>query len=148
VVFWPSSSPSNGSGPTANQDTTATPASGPRMIELALNDVALTSIFVSQLGLTDGTLSNIQATPQANDGLLIKLNLNIHSNGISRVMPVELDTAVGIDAQKNLQLKVLHLKRDGLDAGPAAAATMQNALNKLVLEALMPALHNQLQSAQ
>ncbi|HET8845752.1 MAG TPA: hypothetical protein VFN35_30075, partial [Ktedonobacteraceae bacterium] len=147
VVFWPSSSTS-GNGVAANQDGTATPASGPRMIQLALNDVALTSIFVSQLGLSDGTLSNIKAEPQPNDGLLLKLNLNIHSNGIDRVMPVELQTTIGTDAKQNLQLKVLHLKRDGLDAGPAAAATMQGALNKLMLEALMPALRGQLQSAQ
>lgn len=147
VVFWPFSSSNPGGG--ANRDqTTATPVSGPRMIQLALNNVALTSIFVSQLGLSDGTLSDIQAEPQPNDGLLLKLNLNIHNNGIDRVMPVELDTTIGIDDQQNLQLKVLHLKRDGLDAGPAAAASMQNALNHLMLEALMPALRGQLHSAQ
>ena len=150
LLLWPSSSSST-SSPTAGlagPNATSTPVSGPRMIDLALNNVALTSIFVSQLGLKDGTLSNIQTTPTANDGLIITLDLNINASGIHRVMPVELDTKLGLDKQQNLQLTVIHLKRDGLDAGPTAAASMQNALNQLVLSAIMPALRGQLQGAK
>ena len=118
------------------------------MIELALNNVALTSIFVSQLGLKDGTLSNIATMPVANDGLIITLNLNINTSGVHRVMPVEVDTTLGLDKQQNLQLTVTHLKRDGLDAGPSAAASMQDALNQMLLKAVMPALRGQLQGAK
>ncbi len=134
--------------PGSSPDATSTPIAGTRMINLALNNVALTSIFVSQLGLQDGTLSNIQTTPVANDGLVITLNLNIKANGIQRVMPVELDTQLGLDKQQNIQLTVVHLKRDGQDAGPAAAVSMQGALNELVLSTIMPALHSQLKGAK
>lgn len=147
ILLWPSA-PANSNASNTGSDPTSTPISGPRMIDLALNNVALTSIFVSQLGLKDGTLSNIQTTPAASDSLKITLNLNINLNGMQRVMPVELDTKVGLDKQQNLQLTVIHLKRDGLDAGPAAAASMQNALNQLILSTLMPALRGQLQGAK
>jgi hypothetical protein len=118
------------------------------MIELAMNDVALTSIFVSQLGLADGTLSNIHTTPVAGDGLVITLDLTINASGLHRVMPVELDTTLGLDTHQNLALTVQHVKRDGLDAGPTVAATMQSSLNQLVLKTVMPALHGQLQGAK
>jgi len=38
---------------------------------------------------------------------------------------------MAIDQQHNLQLQVTHVKRDGLDAGPTAAANMQSAMNRL-----------------
>src|SRR5581483_2883775 len=111
-------------------------------------NVALTSLFVTQLGLKDGTLSNIQASPAPNDGMVIKLDLNINTGGIQRVLPVELDTTLGLDTNQNIHLTVIHLKRDGLDAGPASAANMQGALNQLVMATIMPALHSQLQKAK
>lgn len=149
LLLWPSSqngpnAPGAANGPAA----TSTPVAGTRMIELAMNNVALTSIFVSQLDLKDGTLSDIQTYPAPNDGLIIKLNLNINAAGIHRVMPVELDTTLGLDAQQNIQLTVRHLKRDGLDAGQTAADSMQSALNQLVLATVMPALRGQLQGAK
>ncbi|HXR64408.1 MAG TPA: MFS transporter [Ktedonobacteraceae bacterium] len=150
LLFWPSSNNPNSSPTTSSTGpgATSTPIAGPRMIELALNNVALTSIFVSQLALKDSTLSNIATTPVANDGLVIRLDLNINASGIHRVMPVEVDTTLGLDKQQNLQLTVTHLKRDGLDAGPTAAASMQDALNQMLLKAVMPALHSQLQGAK
>lgn len=147
-IFWPASASNSANATGAGANPTATPIAGARMIELALNDVALTSIFAAQLGTSDGTLSNIQANPMPNDGLDLKLNLNINSNGIQRVLPVEVDTTLGLDSQQNLQLKVLRVKRDGIDAGPTVAASMQDALNKLVLTALMPSLRSQLQKAK
>lgn len=53
-----------------------------------------------------------------------------------------------MDSHQNLQLTVLHLKRDGRDAGSAAAASMQNALNQMVLATVMPALRGQLKGAR
>lgn len=148
LLLWPQS-PTTSNSPDANgSSSTSTPTSGPRMIELALNNTALTSLFVSQLGMKDGTLSNIQTTPVANDGLLVSLNLNINISGLHRVMPIELDTKLGLDGQQNIQLTVLHVRRDGLDAGPTAATSMQSALNKLVLSTVMPALRGQLQGAK
>ena len=149
LLLWPSSPASpNPSNASSGPGATSTPVAGPRMIELAMNNVALTSLFVSQLGLKDGTLSNIQASPAPNDSLIITLDLNINTGGIQRVLPVELDTTLGLDANQNIHLTVTHLKRDGLDAGPASAANMQGALNQLVQATIMPALHSQLQKAK
>jgi MFS family permease len=127
---------------------TATPVSGPRMIELALDKGALTSLFVSQLGLQQQTLTDMQVLPEPGDGLVLSLNLHIDASGIHRIMPVELDTTIGIDQHQNIFLHVLHLKRDGLDAGPAAAAHMEHALNQLLASSLMPSLRSQLKNAK
>jgi len=127
---------------------TATPVSGPRMIELALDKGALSSLFVSQLGLQQQALTDMQVLPEPNDGLVLSLNLHIDASGIHRIMPVELDSTIGIDQQQNIFLHVLHLKRDGLDAGPAAAAHMEHALNQLLASSLMPSLHSQLKNAK
>lgn len=128
--------------------TTPTPISGPRMIELALNDSALTSIFTQQLGLNSGALTDIRVAPAANDGIIIGLNLHIDASGIHRVLPVELDGVIGMDKQANIQLQVTHLKRDGLDAGQAAARNMQSALNQLLIASVMPALRATLKTAK
>ena len=127
---------------------TATPVSGPRMIELALDKGALSSLFVSQLGLQQQTLTDMQVLPEPGDGLVLSLNLHIDASGIHRIMPVELDTTIGIDQHQNIFLHVLHLKRDGLDAGPAAAAHMEHALNQLLASSLMPSLRSQLKNAK
>jgi MFS family permease len=139
-----SSNPAAGSGATP----TATPVSGPRMIELALDKGALSSLFVSQLGLQQKTLTDMQVLPEPGDGLVLSLNLHIDASGIHRIMPVELDSTIGIDQHQNIFLHVLHLKRDGLDAGPAAAAHMEHALNQLLASSLMPSLRSQLKNAK
>lgn len=149
LLLWPSSSSgSSATAISASAGASGTPVAGVRMIELAMNSEALTSIFVSQLGLKTGTLSNIQATPAPGDGLVLRLDLTINTNGIHRVLPVELDTTLGLDTHQNIQLTIRHLKRDGRDAGPAAAASMQGALNQLVLATVMPALRGQLRGAK
>jgi hypothetical protein len=144
-IFWPASSSS--STQTSLVTPTATPVAGPRAIDLALNNTALTSIFVSELGTTDNALSNMQASPLPNNGLSLKFDLNINSNGLQRTLPVEIDATISLDAQHNLQLKITHVIRDGNDAGPEVAASMQTALNQMLLTTVMPALHAQLQNA-
>lgn len=131
-----------------NTTGTAQPASGPRMIQLALDKAALTSVFVSQLNLQQGTLSDLNVTPLPNDVLALSLNLHIDTNGLHRVMPVELDGKISVDNQQNIQLQVYHVRRDGNDAGPAAAANMQAAMNQLLASAVMPALRGHLQGVQ
>lgn len=118
------------------------------MIQLALDDGALTSLFVSQLGLQQSAITDISVVPTPNDGVVLSLNLHIDSNGIHRIMPIELDSVLGIDKYQNIQLHVLHLKRDGLDAGPAAAANMESALNQMLISSLMPALRGQLKGVK
>lgn len=144
----PSATATPGSNPT--NAATATAIAGPRMVQLALDKGALTSIFVSQLNLKQGAgaLSDLNVTPTANDGLVLSLNLHIDANGIHRVMPIELDGIISTDSQQNLHLKVLHLKRDGQDAGSASAASMESAMNQLILTSVMPALRGQLKGVK
>ena len=141
------STTSNGA-PGSGETPTATPVSGPRMIQLALDHGALTSLFTSQLGLNQGTLTDMQVIPEPGDGVVLSLNLHIDASGIHRIMPIELDSTIGVDQQQNITLHVLHLKRDGLDAGPAAAAHMEQALNELLVSSLMPSLRHQLKNVK
>lgn len=130
-----------GTGPTA-------PVSGPRMMQLALDKGALTSIFVSQLNLQSGALTDLNVVPTPNDGLILSLNLHIDASGIHRMMPIEMDGVISIDQQQNLQLRVQRLLRDGNDAGPNAAVSMQTAINQMLTSSVMPALHGQLKGAK
>ncbi len=153
AFMWQSSvsnSASSASNPAtgSTQAPTATPISGPRMIELALDQTALSTLFTSQLGLNQGTITDMKVIPVPGDGVVLTLNLHINASGIHRIMPIELDSIIGVNQQQNITLHVLHLKRDGLDAGPTAAAHMEQALNQLVLSSLMPSLHSQLKNAQ
>lgn len=153
-MFQPdnSSTPAPAGGTTASTPQpaipTATPIAGPRMIQLALDKAALTSIFVQQLNLQSSVLSDLSVTPTPGNGLILNLNLHINANGIHRVMPIELDGVISINAQQNLQLTVTHLKRDGQNASSAAAAQMQIAMNQLIISAVMPALRGQLKGVQ
>jgi MFS family permease len=142
-----SSTTQNGPNRTGNA-TTATPIAGPRMIQLALDQEALTSIFATQLKMQNGILTDLKVRPTANDGLVLGMNLHIAANGINRTMPIELSGVINIDKQQNLQLQVTHLKRDGIDAGPEAAATMQTAVNQMLSMGVMPALRAQLKGVK
>lgn len=118
------------------------------MLQFALDQEALTSIFVAQLHVQQGTLSDLSVVPLAQNGIILRLSLHIDANGIHRVIPIELDSLIGVDHQQNLYLQVLHLKRNGLDAGPTAATNMGTALNQLLAGTLMPALHAQLKGVK
>ncbi len=146
-LFWSASHPHTPNANAASK-ATSTPVAGVRVLDLALNRVALTSLFDAQLATQNSPLSNIQVTPMPNNGLVLTLDLTINADGLHRVLPVEMDTTVGLDAQQNITLKVQHLKRDGLDAGAAAISSMQDALNQLMLTTVMPTLHNQLKGAR
>jgi len=150
AFIWQSPGTSTTQNPAAGRTdaATATPIAGVRMIQLALDQGALTSIFVKQLGLEQGALTDLKVVPKPNDGLTLSLNLHINASGIQRVMPIELDGTISIDQNQNLQLHILQLKRDRLDAGPTATANMQTAINQLLISSLMPSLRNQLKGAK
>ena len=118
------------------------------MIQLALDKGALTAVFVSQLNLQQGALTDLTVVPTPNDGLILSLNLHIDASGIHRVMPIEVDGVIGIDKQQNLQLHVLHLLRDGKDTGSAASGQMEIAMNQLLQTSVMPALRGQLKGVK
>jgi hypothetical protein len=126
---------------------TATSIAGTRMIELSLDKDALTSVFASQLNAQSG-LSDLKVTPQPNDKLTLALNLRIDANGLHRVMPVQVESVIGLDKQQNLQLRVTRLLRDGLDAGPTVTANMQTAINKMLADTVMPALRGQMKEVK
>lgn len=129
-------------------DSNGTGSSGPRQVQLALDKVALTNLFTEQLNLRQGALSNLQVAPLPNDGLQLNLNLNIHAQGIQRSLPVEMDGKISLDKQQNLQLLLQHVRRDGLDAGPAVTAQMQLAMNEMLAKAVMPTLRSHLKGVK
>src|SRR5438874_5277439 len=143
----PSTGTANPNTP-AGATATATPISGPRLFQLALDQGALTSLFVKQLGLQQGALTDLKVVPTPHDGLILSLNLHIDANSIHRVMTVEMDGSIDLDKHQNIQVNVLHLKRDGIDAGPAAAASMGQAVNQMLLSSLMPSLRGQLKGVK
>jgi EmrB/QacA subfamily drug resistance transporter len=116
--------------------------SGARMFQIALDKVALTSIFAGQLGTQDA-LTDLSAAPGPNDGLTLTLNLHINVGGIQRVVPVEIDGNVGLDDQQNLHITVRQLKRDGVVADGNTTVSMQNALNQMLVSTVMSTLHSQ-----
>ncbi|MFL5592362.1 MAG: MFS transporter [Ktedonobacteraceae bacterium] len=143
----PSTGTANPNTP-AGATATATPISGPRLFQLALDQGALTSLFVKQLGLQQGALTDLKAVPTPHDGLILSLNLHIDANSIHRVMTVEMVGSISLDKHQNIHLNVLHLKRDGIDAGPVAAASMGQAVNQMLLSSVMPSLRGQLKGVK
>lgn len=123
--------------------SSSSPVAGPRMIQLALDKDALTSLLSSQLSAQKGVLTDLNATPKPDNGLVLTLNLHIDANGIHRTMPIELDGSIGVDKQQNLQLHLTHLRRDGLDAGPTATTNMQSALNSMLNSSVITPLRGQ-----
>lgn len=131
-----------------NSGANAASASGSHLIQLAFTKDALTSIFTQQLNLQQGTFSDLNVAPEPRDGLTMSLNLNITIGGLHRVMPIEIDGALGVDQQRNLHITVQHVKRDGNDAGPEAAKNMQTAINGMLSSTLMPTLNKELQGVK
>lgn len=143
----PTASTSASSNPTistASNLLTTAPATGARLVMLGVNQDTLTSLLASQLGVQQSTLTNLKIALMPNNEVTMTMNLNISASGIHRVMPIELDCIIGLDQQMDIQMRVLSFKRDGLDAGSAAATRMQTTLNQLLLSLLMPSLHSQL----
>ena len=121
-----------------------TSSTGAHLIQLAISQDTLTSLLLSQLGAQQSTLTNLQIIPMPNDEIILKVDLQIATNGIHRVIPIEMDCTIGLNAQQEIQVSVSHVKRDGVDIGPTAASNMQSALNQLLAELLMPSIHSQL----
>ena len=125
---------------------TPTPVkAGPRLIQVALSQQVLSSLVSSKLGPRQNMLTDFQVIPMENNEMTLKFNLQIAVDGFTRVLPIEIDSIIGLDGQQNLQLHILHLKRDGLDAGPTAATQLiQTDLNQLLVSLLMSQIHTML----
>ncbi|HTK10652.1 MAG TPA: hypothetical protein VL485_25995 [Ktedonobacteraceae bacterium] len=147
-------SPTKAASPTssATQNATSsapvfvptTPTAGAHVIQLAISQDTLTSLLLSQLGTQQNTLTNLQIIPMPNDEIILQANLQIATSGLHRMMPIELDCTIGLNAQQEIQLSVLHVKRDGVDIGHTAASNIQTAMNLLLVRLLMPSIHSQL----
>jgi MFS family permease len=144
LTALPGSAPRSHSGPV--RPATATPA-GPHIVELALGSQAIATFFAQQLGRQQ-TLTDVTVTLLPNNGIRLTLNLHIDLAGLHRVIPVEVDGVLGLDSHQNIQLRILHLKRDGRDAGSTSTTLMQQALNGLLSDTLMPALRARLKGAR
>src|SRR5215472_13482438 len=99
ALTWESSGTSGTGSPagsTAGTPGPGTPTAiaGLRMIDLALDSTALTSLFSSELGVQQSVLTDMRVVPVPNDGIILSVNLHIDANGIHRVMPVELDSTI------------------------------------------------------
>ena len=127
---------------TGNRNTKPV-VSGPRMVQLAFDKSALTSLFAAQTGVKQGVLSDLNAAPGPNDGLMLSFNMHIDANGIQRIIPVEIGGKVGLDGQHHLQLIVQQLKRDGVLADANTTANMQNAVNQMLASTVTTALQTQ-----
>ncbi len=144
AAAWMLNNPATTTGSSNTGSTSSdTPVSGPRMIQLALDKDALTSLLAGQLSAQKGVLTDLKATPQPDNGLVLTLNLHIDANGIHRIMPIELDGTIGVDKQQNLQLHLTRLLRDGLNAGPTSTASMQSALNSMLNSSVITPLRGQ-----
>jgi hypothetical protein len=139
-----SSTSSNRSSTSGNATVPSATQTGPGQIQIALSQQALSSFLASQLGAQQNMLTDVQVIPVANNAVNLKFNLQIATNGIHRVLPIELDTTIELNGQQDVQMNVLHFKRDGLDTGAAASQQMQTALNQLLNTLLMPTIHNML----
>jgi EmrB/QacA subfamily drug resistance transporter len=142
AAAWMLNNPATTTGSTGSTSGN-TPVAGPRMIQLALDKDALTSLLSSQLSAQKGVLTDLKATPLPNNGLVLTLNLHIDANGLHRTMPIELDGTIGVDKQQNLQLHLTRLLRDGLNAGPTATMNMQSALTSMLNSSVITPLRGQ-----
>jgi MFS family permease len=125
-----------------------TPVAGPRRIQLVLDKGALTSLFAAQLQMQDDTISDLSVEPQSNDGLHLSLKLHIAIDSVQRVMPIDVSSKISLDEQQNFHLAVQELKRDDQAADVNTTAEMESALNKMLSDAVMPALHTQLKDVK
>ncbi|GHO44589.1 MFS transporter [Ktedonospora formicarum] len=117
-------------------------------LQVGLDQQAITSLLASQLKVQESTLSDVSVTPLPNDGLKLSLKLHIDTNGIKRVMPVEMEGKLALDSKQNVRLNVTHVRRDGKDAGKQTAKDMQAPVDEMFTKSVMPALHAQLKSVK
>lgn len=143
AATWISRGTGNELSPGTPTNNNPSVVSGPRRALIGLDKDALTSVFATQLNTEDGTISDLSVAPQEDDRLLLNLTLNMDIGGVPRALPIEMDTTVSMDEEQNLHLTILHLKRDGLEADEATVADMQEALDSMMADAVMPALREQ-----
>jgi|SRR5579875_106404 hypothetical protein len=114
------------------------PLAAPPTIQVAIDAQAIHNLIASSLDTSQDSVSDINIIPQTNNGVRISLTMLISGSGINRKLPMEIDITLGGSMQphKNI-LTIQRFIRDGVDAGPQAAANMQATINEL-LEKVLP----------
>lgn len=109
----------------------------PPTIQVAIDAQAIHNL-IAGLNTSQESVSDISIVPEANNGVNIGLTMLISGSGLNRKLPLEIDMTLGGSMQphKNI-LTIQHFIRDGVDAGPQAAANMQATVNQL-LEKVLP----------
>lgn len=110
----------------------------PPTIQVSMDAQALHNLIAQGLNTSQDSISDVNIVPLANNALKISLNMVISGSGINRMLPLEIDTTLGGSMQPHKDiLTIQHFIRDGVDAGPQAAASMQTTINQL-LEKVLP----------
>lgn len=110
----------------------------PPTIQVSMDAQALHNLIAQGLSTSQDSISDVNIVPLANDGLKISLSMAISGSGINRMLPLEIDATLGGNMQPHKDiLTIQHFIRDGVDAGPQAAASMQATINQL-LEKVLP----------
>ena len=103
----------------------------PPTIQMSIDEQALNALSAKNIA-HNPTLSGLNIIPMPDNALQIRLNMNINSNGIHSVLPVEIDSSLGGNSQQKNIVTIQHVMLRGVDAGPDAAARVQATVDHLI----------------
>lgn len=103
----------------------------PPTIQMSIDESALNALSAKNTA-HNPTLSGLNIVPMPGNFLQVRLNMNINSNGIHSVLPVEIDSSLGGNSQQKNIVTVQHVMLRGVDAGPDVAARVQATVDHLI----------------
>lgn len=108
----------------------------PPTIQVSIDAQAMHTLIAQGLNTSQDSVSDINIVPTPDNGVKISLTMlisGVSGPGVNRKLPMELDTTLGGTTGPNKDiLTVQHFMRDGVDAGPDAAANMTVTINQLL----------------
>ena len=112
------------------------PLAAPPTIQVSIDAQAMHTLIAQGLNTSQDSVSDINIVPMPDNGVKISLTMlisGVSGPGVNRKLPMELDTTLGGTTGPNKDiLTVQHFIRDGVDAGPDAAANMTATINQLL----------------
>ncbi len=103
----------------------------PPTIQMSIDEQAL-NVLSAKNTAQNPTVSDLNIVPMPGNTLQIHLNMNINSNGIHSVLPVEIDSSLAGNSQQTNIVTVQRVTLRGVDAGPGVAARVQATVNNLL----------------
>jgi hypothetical protein len=108
----------------------------PPTIQVSIDAQAIHTLIAQAVNPSQDSVSDVNIVPMPGNGVKISLNMlisGVSGPGVNRKLPLELDATLGgtTGPNKNI-LTVDHFIRDGVDAGPDAAANMTTTINQLL----------------